>query len=61
LLLLIIRNGGEGEEYTIGCDKWAKRERSHRYIKVPKEIDLELFRDIFQERNVYLYIIYHLY
>ena len=51
----IIRNGGEGE-YIIGCDKWVKGERFHRYIKVPKEIDLELLQNIFQGRNVYLYI-----
>ena len=50
----IIRNGGEGEEYIIGCDKWVKGEKFHRYIKVPKEIDLELLRNIFQGRNVCL-------
>ena len=26
----IIRNGGESEEYIIGCDKWVKGEKFHR-------------------------------
>ena len=46
----IIKNGGE--EYIIGCDKWVRGEKWHRYIKVPGEIDLELLRDIFQGRVV---------
>jgi hypothetical protein len=45
-----IKNGGE--EYNIGCDKWVREDKWHRYIKVPEEIDLELLRDIFQGRVV---------
>ena len=46
----IIKNAGE--EYIIGCDKWIRGDKWHRYIKVPGEIDLELLRDLFQGRDV---------
>ncbi|PKB94907.1 hypothetical protein RhiirA5_386365 [Rhizophagus irregularis] len=45
----IIINGGE--EFFIGCDKWIRGEKWHRYIKVQEEIDLELLRDLFQGRD----------
>ena len=41
-----------GDEYFIGCSKWVKGEKWHRFIKVSEEIDLELLRDLFQGRNV---------
>lgn len=44
---------GRSEEYFIGCDKWIRGQKWHRYIKVnPEEIDLELLRNLFQGRNV---------
>lgn len=46
-----------GDEYFIGCDRWVKGERWHRYIKVSEEIDLELLRDLFQGRGVCIDII----
>ncbi|GBC30835.2 uncharacterized protein OCT59_015971 [Rhizophagus irregularis] len=46
----IIKN--RGEESFIGCDKWIRGEKWHRYIKVQEEIDLELLRDLFQGRDV---------
>ena len=44
-----------GDEYFIGCDKWVKGEKWHRYIKVSEEIDLELLRDLFQGRGVCIF------
>ncbi|CAB4408423.1 unnamed protein product [Rhizophagus irregularis] len=41
-----------GDEYFIGCDKWNKGEKWHRFIKVSEEIDLELLRDLFQGRGI---------
>lgn len=44
---------GRSEEYFIGCDKWIRGQKWHRYIKVnPEEIDLELLHNLFQGRNV---------
>ena len=45
----------EGVEYFIGCNKWIKGEKWHRFIKVPEDIDLELLRDLFQGHGVCIY------
>jgi hypothetical protein len=34
------------EEYIIGCDKWVRGERYHRYTKVPEDVNLELLRKL---------------
>src|ERR1044072_5232114 len=47
----IIKNSGE-VEYIIGCDKWIKGKKWHRYIKVPEEIDLRLLQDVFRGHYV---------
>jgi hypothetical protein len=41
-----------GDEYFVGCSKWVREEKCHRFIKVPEEIDLELLRNLFQGRGV---------
>jgi len=51
----------EGEEYIIGCDKWVRGDKWHRYIKVPEEIDLELLRNLFQGRHVCISYNLHIY
>ena len=43
------------EEYIIGCDKWIRGEKCHRYTKVPEDVNLELLRNLFQGRGVCIY------
>jgi hypothetical protein len=52
----MIKNAGQSEEYFIGCDKWIRGQKWHRYFKVnQEEIDLELLRNLFQGRNVCIF------
>ena len=43
----------DGKTYFVGCSRWnqGSAARAHRFISIPKEIDEELLRELFQNNG----------